>query len=375
MNEHHTYRVLLVDDERSSYEFVQTLLHNSPEDRYHLDWVSKYESAVEGILAAQHDVCLLDYNMGTFTGLDVLRYVRQQGGTRLPIVVLTGYGNHSIDLESLHSGAAEYLDKSRLKADMLTRTIRYAVKHQQDKNELADLYRQVSELEQLKTDMIRIAAHDLRTPLMTMLNYANFLRDDDKHPLLDYQVGYVGEIVSSVRRMQQIISDILSLERIQETAAERYEQHADLAEQIHLAAEAALARTTGHVITMDVPQSGVLVQGDASQLREAAMNLMTNAVKYTPEGASITLRLAVDGDVALFTVEDAGYGIPKDMQSRLFQPFYRAKSKETRRIEGTGLGLYLVRNIIHRHGGEIVFHSVYGEGSTFGFSVPLLPTR
>ncbi len=79
----------------------------------------------------------------------------------------------------------------------------------------------------------------------------------------------------------------------------------------------------------------------------------------------------VENDIAKVRVKDTGYGIPQDLQKRLFDPFYRAKTTETRFIEGTGLGLHLVKNIIERHHGEMVFESVYGEGSTFGFDIPI----
>lgn len=368
-----TYRVLLVDDEQTSSELVSDMLTNSREDQFTFDWRMGFDEASTAILSGDYDVCLLDYNLQGYTGIDLLRHVREQG-SRLPIIMLTAHGSRAVDLGALEAGAAEYLDKSRLKPALLARTIRYAVKLQQDKNTLEDLYKQVQELEQLKTDMIRIAAHDLRTPLMTLLNYAKFLETDVDHPLQDYQQGYVGEIKASVRRMQHIIGDILSLERIQETAEERYQQTADLAEQIRIAAEAVFVAEQPQTVTIDVPEAVMVVQGDPAQLREAATNLMSNAVKYTPAGGTIHISLVTEDGAAVFKVQDTGYGIPDEMQERLFQPFYRAKSKQTRHIEGTGLGLYLVKNIVRRHGGELIFESIYGGGSTFGFRLPLLET-
>jgi signal transduction histidine kinase len=367
----HFYRVLLVDDEHEAYEFVNVLLASASEDTFDLTWVQSYDDAVSAILVGEYDVCLLDYNLGGYTGLDVLKYIRERG-SRIPVIMLTGHGNREVDLGALGAGASEYLDKSRLKATLLARTIRYTVKHQQDRNVLQDLYKQVQELEQLKTDMIRIAAHDLRTPLMYILNYANFLIGDKDQPLADYQRGYAEQIRQGAFRMQRIIGDILSLERVQATAEERYQQTVNVTEQVHLAADAVLPKDDSRVVELHVPGTPVLVKGDPAQLHEAASNLMTNAVKYTPEGASITVSLAVESKQAVFRVIDTGYGIPDDMQARLFQPFYRAKSKETRKVEGTGLGLHLVRNIAERHRGKAFFESVYGEGSMFGFWLPLL---
>ena len=363
------YRVLLVDDERESYEFVEALLHTSHEDRFDVIWETEFDRAAELMLEPGFDICLLDYNLGGFTGLEFMAYVRERG-SRVPIIVLTGHGSRAVDMEALRAGAAEYLDKSQLKAALVARTIRYAVRHQQDRNELEDLYQQVSELEQLKTDMIRIAAHDLRTPLMTMLNYTQFLQQDADHPLQDYQQEYTETMIGSIRRMQQIIGDILSLERIEEVAEGNYREVLDLAALVQTVASDIVP--VDRTLTLNVETTPATVEGDPSQLREATMNLIGNAIKYTPDDGNITVTVKTKAHAAIFQVVDTGYGIPEAMQPRLFQPFYRAKSKETRHIEGTGLGLHLVRNIVRRHGGEIIFKSVYGEGSTFGYRLPLV---
>jgi signal transduction histidine kinase len=365
------YRVLMVDDERESFEFIRDMLGVAAEDQFALTWEYEFEVAAAKLLSNEFDVCLLDYNMGSYTGFELMNYARQHG-TRVPLVFLTGHGSREIDMDALQAGAAEYLDKTQLKPVLLSRTIRYVVRRQRDRNQLEDLYQQVRELEQLKTDMIRIAAHDLRTPLMSILNYTQFLQQDQAAPLADHQQEYTGEIMKSVRHMQQIISDILSLERIQETSEERYAQRANLTELIQQAADVALRNDRDLKVKVTVPSSDVIVRGDPAQLREAASNMIGNAVKYTPDGERITISLIQEGDYAIFRVTDTGYGIPEKMQSRLFQPFYRAKFKETRRISGTGLGLHLVRNIVERHDGEIIFHSVYKEGSTFGFKIPLM---
>jgi two-component system phosphate regulon sensor histidine kinase PhoR len=99
-------------------------------------------------------------------------------------------------------------------------------------------------------------------------------------------------------------------------------------------------------------------------------NLIGNAIKYTPENGAVTVRLSSEAGGIIFEVEDTGFGIPADRQARLFQPFYRVKTAETRRVEGTGLGLHLVKNIVERHHGRIRFHSEYGKGSVFGFELP-----
>ena len=117
-------------------------------------------------------------------------------------------------------------------------------------------------------------------------------------------------------------------------------------------------------------RDALVVSGDDAQLYEAVTNLVNNAIKYTPEGGKIDIILRIENSHVEFVVKDTGYGIPDEKQKQLFRPFYRVKTEETLNIDGTGLGLHLVQNIIKRHNGEMIFNSIYGKGSTFGFTLP-----
>jgi signal transduction histidine kinase len=173
--------------------------------------------------------------------------------------------------------------------------------------------------------------------------------------------------------MKKIIRNILSLQRIEELAQGNLNAQLDLNELIQQVCDGQRFITSqrGQILQLLLPETPVLVKGDTAQLREAVVNLVGNAVKYTPDGGTITVGLSADSERCCFEVRDTGYGIPEDQQQRLFQPFYRVKTPEIAAIDGTGLGLHLVKNIIERHGGTMRFESVYGQGSTFGFELPL----
>jgi signal transduction histidine kinase len=172
--------------------------------------------------------------------------------------------------------------------------------------------------------------------------------------------------------MLRITNSILSPERIEENAEsmqsidlrrlveESFLAHRDQAWQKRLTYEVAL------------PEQPMSVNGDPAQLREALANLIVNAIKYTPEGGRVLVSLQQNHSRAVVNVEDTGYGIPPEQQEKLFQPFFRADMNETKHIDGTGLGLHLVKNIIERHFGKIHFKSIHGEGSTFGFDLLLV---
>ena len=253
------------------------------------------------------------------------------------------------------------IDNARL-YDLLTKRL----------DELERLYDQVTELEQLKTDMIRIAAHDLRNPLGIIKSYIDLLQMDmAKHDVdLKEFDTYLGPMTRAVGRMQRITTDVLTLERFERR--ETSEEQVDLSMVVRSVAEenedAANHKSQDYIV--DVPPVPTYVRGDLVQLQEAVSNLIGNAIKYTPEGGRVMVVLEYDGDAAVFEVIDNGYGIPFEQQSRLFQPFYRAKTPETSGVEGTGLGLHLVKSIVQRHAGRMIFSSRYMEGSTFGFQIP-----
>ncbi len=235
--------------------------------------------------------------------------------------------------------------------------------------ELQALYDRVSDLEQLKTDMIRIAAHDLRNPINVVSGFAELMLDGDSLP--EREREQVQHMYQAAKRMQKMVADILSLERIEQLRTGAIYQSLDLAELVRQTYEAHRSSAAQHTFELNLQDDPVLVMGDVPQLREAVANLITNALKYTPAGGKVAVLFHVTEQHAVLEVSDTGYGIPEEMQARLFQPFFRARSHETRHIEGTGLGLHLVKNIIERHNGRLYVHSVYGEGSTFGFELPL----
>ncbi len=285
-----------------------------------------------------------------------------------------------INLETPHENfftqdAFEFL---RLATNRIAVAIENSRLHKQTEGQLIELkrlYEQVRRLEQLKTDMIRIASHDLRNPLAAILGFLELLQLEIGPQLPTVQRERLKAIEDAARRMQKITADILSLERIEQAGQDNTMQPFDLGQLARRTVEEqrASAQLRQQRLSVELGEGPLRVIGDPVQLHEAIANLVANAIKYTPDGGHIRVTVArtPDQTIALRVIDD-GYGVPEGQQGRLFQPFFRAKTKETKHIEGTGLGLHLVKNIIERHNGRMFFQSVYGQGSTFGFDLPTL---
>lgn len=266
------------------------------------------------------------------------------------------------------------LDFIRILTGRITVAIENAKLYQQAQDQIAELqklYDQVSHLEEIKTDMIRIAAHDLRNPLSVLTAYISMMQMDSDLLPPDY-ADYIEQMLTAARRIAVMISEILSLERIermaQELTAEPFDMVASTTEAFEEYKRQAQDKDIS--LTLETNVNSAIIYGDPIQIYEAMVNLINNAIKYTPEGGRVIVSLqVVTTDRIVFLVQDNGYGIPADQQDRLFKAFSRAKTNETQAIEGLGLGLSLVKSIIDRHGGELFFESVHGQGSVFGFTL------
>lgn len=241
-------------------------------------------------------------------------------------------------------------------------------------SEVRQLYEELRSAERLKTDMIRIANHDLKNPLNTVRGYVELMALEEDEMNADH-AEFIPWMRDSLDRMDSILKDFLTLEAINERARGATMSRLHL----HRVVKRALREYQGRAAEKSLQiveelhdEALCYVKGDEAQLYEAITNLISNAIKYTPPQGEVRVELGLSADFNVqFVVHDSGYGIPEDRQKRLFEPFYRSRTVETATIEGTGLGLHLVKNIVERHAGTMIFRSVYQQGSTFGFILPI----
>lgn len=226
------------------------------------------------------------------------------------------------------------------------------------------------ELDEMKSEFVATVSHDLRAPLTFIRGYAMMLMMVGD--LNDKQHDYLDRILEGIDQMSALIGDLLNLRRIEAGVGIRQEP-CRLGLILVEAVDTMRARATSKGITLRLePAEGApTVIGDRTLLRQAVSNLVDNSIKYTPAGGLVSVGLGTKGKEALIRISDNGIGIAPEDQVRLFEKFYRIQRRETGNIQGTGLGLALVKSIIERHGGRVWVESELNQGSVFYVALPL----
>jgi signal transduction histidine kinase len=273
-------------------------------------------------------------------------------------------------LEALNKQNGSFNHKDTETLTILADIAGVAVARAQLNEALQQAYQELSELDQLKTDFIAIASHELRTPLSVIMGYISFLQDE-ADPKMAAQLDTVMDAAIHLRNLMQAMlnlryvaagDSVLDLERV------------DLTEVV-TEITAVLRETAGsrqHTVTSHLPADPLTIHADRDVIQTALNNLVSNAVKFTPPGGQIEIRLQRQGHEAWFSVRDSGVGIPSDRLSWIFKRFYQIESPLRRKHEGLGLGLAIAKELVELHNGRIWAESQPGQGSSFTVALPLL---
>lgn len=255
-------------------------------------------------------------------------------------------------------------------AEILAERAALAIENATLYTEQVEARRKVEDLSRLKDEFLSIASHELRTPVTSIKGYTQLAKSLIHENDLSTSEEYLNVALDQIDRMSRLILELLDVSRI-ETGRLEIRREAirwpDFVRDVVRHHNAAVKDRKFHV---QMPDGGRIVQGDPDRLEQVVGNLLENAVKYSPDGSDITVHVENEGHQIVTAIADRGIGIPTDELSQVFERFHRGRQVSSTNYGGLGLGLYITKQIVERHGGSIWVESREGHGTTFFFSLP-----
>ena len=230
------------------------------------------------------------------------------------------------------------------------------------------------DLEQMKTDFMSFVAHELRSPLGTILGYASLLHEAADQFAPEQRADMTSTIMHQCRRLNRMIGEMLDMGRLE--AGHDLDLRRDpvdltaLCQSVLEGQRATLHNPDSYELRLEADDEPLIIKADPDRMEQIVINLVSNAIKYSPDGGTVSLKLHRQNGAAVMSVADTGMGMTSEQVSQLFQKFYRTPDAQARRIKGTGLGLFLVKQLVEAHGGDIAVASERGHGTTFTVTLP-----
>jgi len=378
-----TVSVLLIEDDEDDFVLVRDLLETISTETFEIDWTSTFEKGLSALTRSEYDVCLVDYNLGPKSGMDLLREGRKAGST-VPVIFLTAYNDFNLDVEAMQSGAWDYLVKEGMTASLLERSIRYCIEHAKAEAALKraqeDLERRVAERTRelasantaLKQEAERIklfaysVIHDLKSPVVGIHGVVQLLCRNYGDVLDEKGKKHCDLILRSSEQLAEMVDKINVYISTKESPG--FIQPVNLKEVLGIVREEFAGRINGHRISWVEPSWLPEIRADRLSMIRVYRNLVDNSLKYGGEALSrICIRHRENAHFHILSVSDDGEGLKNPQTEKIFEVFMRHDISYG--IEGAGLGLAIVKEIAERHKGEVWAEPGEERGMTVSISI------
>jgi signal transduction histidine kinase len=366
------FRILLIEDNPADARLTRELLHESGTLSFELVHVATFEGGCARLGAERFDVILLDLSLGDATGIPMVTRLCTENPT-LPLIVLSGLEDQATALAAIQHGAQDYLIKGQGGGDLISRAIRHAIERKLIDRQLIEAKRSAEAANRAKSEFLANMSHELRTPLNAIIGFSEMIEQKLKGPLSETYREY-GEIVrTSGQHLLAIINDILDIAKLSSGKIELDLEPLDVTKVITEAVSiiAKKADSARVQIGTNLDARCPKIEADLLRLRQVLLNLLANAIKFTPAGGSIEVSASVGASELRIAVRDTGIGIaPEDIPAAL-EPFTQVGRGMTRAQEGTGLGLPISNTLVVLHGGRFDITSAPDLGTTVTISLPI----
>lgn len=371
-------RILVIDDEPGIREGCKRAL--TPQGHV-VDVAQDGAEGLAKIKAASYDLVLLDVMMPGIGGIELLSLIREHD-PQVVCIIITGYATVQLAVNAIKRGAYDFLTKPFTLDDLLL-AVNHGLEHRRllleeqrlkaleaETQQLAYEKRKLEEVEKAKAAFIRLVTHELQAPIAAIQGYLQLILEGYVEP--DKQRDLLARASARADEQMALIADLLTLSRLREVKQHEQMMDVRLDELLRKVVEPFQMQAAEKGVALQVAIAGSIppVRGVVAEFKSVWTNLISNAVKYTPAGGSVTVGLHADGERIVGWVRDTGIGIPPEARDRLFTEFFRADNAKALALRGTGLGLVIVKQAIANVGGQIWVESEPGRGTTFTFTVP-----
>jgi PAS domain S-box-containing protein len=336
------------------------------------------ESALDCVIAMDHQGRVLEFNPAA---VETFGWTRAEalGRPLADLIIPTELREaHQEGLARCLSGKSGRLLGQRVELEGMRKDgsrlpveIAVAAIHVEDPPVFTAYIRDITErhaMERLKDELVSTVSHELRTPLASLRGFVELLLTRE-YPR-EEQHKFLRILDCEILRLTQLISDFLDVQRLEAGIGRCKLEVQDVRPVLRSTLEVASGGGSAHEFEVDLPETPLFASIDGERLRQALINLLGNAVKFSPDGGTVVLRAAAENGSVVIAVRDTGIGMSPETLDKLFSKFFRADDAATRQIQGTGLGLALVKEIVNEHGGKVRVESEHGKGSTFFIELP-----
>lgn len=363
--------VLLIEDNPGDADLVRLRLVQGTSG-HDVSCVHRLSDGLASIKESTPSLILLDLNLPDCQGAETFRRVLEKA-PNVPVVILSGQDDEALAIKALNQGVQDYLVKGSISSGSLDRAMRYAVERQALLRSLEMSRKQQLEF---KNQFLSHVSHELRTPLTCIHQFASILVDGIAGEMSAEQKDHLKTILKSVNQLGAMVRDLLEASRAESGKIRIEPRCVAIGELIKQAVTMMqlVAQEKKVGLEVGVDQRIPLVQGDPGRILEVLINLIENAIKFTPAGGSVTVQASLvptDSDFVYLSVSDTGCGISAEARALVFERLYQDPNAIDNSRKGLGLGLFIAKELVSLHGGRIWVASEPGNGSTFSFTLPL----
>ena len=369
----HPTQVLLIEDNPGDADLIRLRLVEGSAP-VNVSCAQRLADGLASISEKMPEVVLLDLNLPDSHGAETFRKVLAKAPD-VPVVILSGQDDEGLAVKALHQGAQDYLVKGAFSRGELDRAVRHAVERQALLRSL-----EISRKQQLefKNQFLSHVSHELRTPLTCIHQFVTILLDGLAGEVSSEQREHLSTILRSVNQLGAMVRDLLEAARAESGKLRIERRCLSIADLVKLAAAMmqATAETKGVRIQVNCDPAIPLVHGDPDRILEVLINLIDNGIKFTPEEGKITVSagpVATDPEYACVSISDTGCGIKPEARALIFERLFQDQDSGASSRKGLGLGLFIAKELVTLHGGQIWVVSELGQGTTFSFTLPFYP--